>query len=599
MSKILFSRVAALFVAVFLFSFAHMAYAGESVYGALYEVANLEAETGSNTESVVTYYPGDEGFIAITTNQEQGGVAEWFVSDAQGITWERAETNPLEEYSCQQPGRHGVVMFDGEVYFGAACEDGATVFKLTGINTVERVHVKEATEIQVEFSDPNQNPDQQDPNQEEPDQEGDCPTEDGTDQENPDQQPDQGGDLQTTTIGDPNQGDPDQQDPNQEGDCPSQELGDGGGIDTNFPTAAVVGENIYMFYNGGYSVFDGESWSDVTDTEGQPDGVPLEASDELDGVIYLAFTSGEVMAFDGSSYETIAEDFIDGYGTNLPAVEVFNGHVYVGSDAGDGSGARLYGYDLNADEPEWEEVVTLDNEDSIINKMEASMEVDGVQVLTFYTSNATTGTNIYYLDAEGTIGSMVNSGLGEENAENNREVVSITSRVVTDGSIDRTVMVFGTQNTEDETKLFVLMLGTDFAIEKTNVDVLSAPVVKEQPAEGTEVDEKATSSKRKSQKTTKLKTQRGKTFVLQIKKADVVKGDVYSLWVNGEKVAEKTATSKHAITLKYKKGKNWKAGKKVIVYIGHQVSYGQGDDELLSTNTILGDAITVNVSKKK
>lgn len=109
-----------------------------TLYGSLYEVGNLESPTtpGNNFESILMYYPGTDGFIAVTSSADGSSDSELWVSDVFGTNWEIVDPNPLDEYNCRQPGRHGTHIYNDEVYFTAACEDGALIFKLTGQDSV-------------------------------------------------------------------------------------------------------------------------------------------------------------------------------------------------------------------------------------------------------------------------------------------------------------------------------------------------------------------------------------------------------------------------------------------------------------------------------
>lgn len=336
-----------------------------------------------------------------------------------------------------------------------------------------------------------------------------------------------------------------------------------------YPTGVVLNDKMYMFFDGGFTTFDGTTWIDTVDAVGQVAGVPLETSGEQDGYSYVAQTSGEVQKFDGISFETIGEDYLEGVqfspDYNLPAIEVYNNTVYVGNQDFT-NGATLFRYTGGTS---WEEVVTLDAADTIINKMQLS---DDSHYLVFYTSNADTGTNIYAIDEDDNLIQLIDSGLGGTNPENNNEVVSIVNRTVTDGGVDKQIMLFATQNQVDQTKIFAMNLDDDLAIDAASSAVISSAK--------------------------KAYTQAGRVFTYKISKAKVKKGAVYSLWINGKKVDYRKATTKKKITLKYKGAKNKEAGDTFSVKIGVRYSYGQGDDQIKANNLIKGSALKVTVQRQ-
>lgn len=336
-----------------------------------------------------------------------------------------------------------------------------------------------------------------------------------------------------------------------------------------YPTGTILNDKIYMFFDGGFTAFDGTTWIDTIDAVGQVSGVPLETSSEQDGYIYLAQTSGEVQKFDTFSYVNIGENFLEGLDSNpehnLPAVEVYNNTVYVGNQDFT-NGASLFRY---VDDMNWEEVVNLPAEDRIINKMQLSDEIDGSPYLVFYTSNADTGTNIYAIDEEDNLIQLIDSGLGGTNPANNSEVVSIVNRTVTDGSTNKQVMLFATQNQVDQTKIFVMNLDDDLAIDAASAAIISAAK--------------------------KAYTQAGRTFIYKISKAKVKKGATYSLWVKGKKIDQKIAKTKKKITLRYKGAKNKTAGDTFSVRIGVKYAYGQGEDQVKANNIIKGQSLKVTV----
>ncbi|MFH0818398.1 MAG: hypothetical protein V1898_00155 [Patescibacteria group bacterium] len=342
-----------------------------------------------------------------------------------------------------------------------------------------------------------------------------------------------------------------------------------------YPTASLLNGNLYMFFNGGYTVFDGSTWEEVTDAEGQVDGVPLEVSSEQDGFVYEAQTTGQVQIFDGTTLDTIGENYLEELtispDANLPAIEAFNDKVYVGN-ADFANGASIFRYDGST----WDEYYQLGSEDSIVNKMQLSDEIDGSNYLVFYTANSTLGTTIYAINEQEDVIQLINSGLGGNDPENNSEVVSIVNRTVSDNGTEKDIMLFGTKNMIDNGKVFVLDLGTDLAINASRGNVISAP--------NTMAVKKAT-------------TKKGKVFKYKIRKSLVKKGEVYSLWINGKQVAKKKASKKKAVTLTYKKVKYKKVGESFNVKIGVKHIYGTGDNRTLARNVILGKRIKVTVRK--
>lgn len=532
--------------------------ADQSVYGALYQAGHLEGDS-SNSESVMLYYPEEDGFIALTTNNDG---AEWWTSDRLGLNWARLEAadNPLTDYSCRQPGRHAAVLFNDTYYFGAACSEGASVFKLTGIDAAERIHVKsdqsEGASFNTTANEPGGNP---------------PPGDDGED------------------LGDnPNDGQP--------GDQPGN--GDGEQTGGGYPTATVLNDVLYLFYDGGFTRCGTDDvCEDVEDAENQPANVPLEVSAETDGLIYAAFTDGSVLSFDGTSYDFIGT--VEGV-TNLPAIEVYNGDIYVGDL--NSEGASLYRY--NEESGEFDTVLTLEEQDQIVNKMQLSDEIDGKQYLVFFTANAEVGSRILAVDESGAVVQLVDSGLGGENPENNAEVVSIVNRTVMDGNVEKQIELFGTKNEEDQTKVFVLNMGTDLDVPITSDSVVVPPANDEEETvdEGDEVVEGQAffalhKAQKKGKAKGKVKLTRGQALKVIIKRSEVYAGDKFTLWVNGKQVAAKTAKKRTAITLMYKKTSKYKAGKTIEVQIGVQRAYGQGDDRQVSSNVILSNVQKVTIKK--
>lgn len=464
-----------------------------SVYGALYQTAHLEAADGSNLESVVTYLPGTDGFIAITTNET--GV-EWWTSDELGLIWTKSVTNPMEGLGCTQPGRHSVVITDDASYFGADCTAGPTIIKITGLETIEVLHTNTLT-----------------------------------------------------TAG--------------------------------YPAAAVIGDDVYMFFNGGYTVCSEDVCTDVDDATGQPTGVPLEVAVE-DTIAYLPIGEG-VYTFDGTSYTQIGDGYLEGLeegcNCNLPAIGVFNGDVYVGNQDFD-NGATLFKYDpedADGDGELWESAHQFAVSDMIINKMQLSQEIDGSNYLVVYTSNADEGTGIFAVQEDGTILSLVDSGLGGDNPTNNTEVVSIVNRTVDDSGESKKIMLFATQNYTDQSKIFVLNLDADLAVDVSADNVLS------------------TSQTRSAKAITSASINEGSVLKVKIPKSQVNAGDRFILYVNGDKVDSVKASTKSSITLKYKGAKELPSGTTLKVKVGVRRAYGSGEDLIRSENIITGERVKVKI----
>lgn len=491
----IFRLLTASFGAVGLLGLASVVSAADaSVYGALYQTAHLEATDGSNKESIVTYLPGTDGFIAITTNDTG---SEWWTSDELGLTWTMSETNPIGDLDCSQIGRHSVVITDDASYFGADCDTGPSIIKITGLGSAEVIHSNTLT-----------------------------------------------------TAG--------------------------------YPTATVLGDQIYMFFNGGYTMCESDVCEDSMDAVGQPDAVPLEAA-VMDEVAYLPFNNGTVTTFDGTSYTEIGNEYLEGLeagcNCNLPAVGINNGTVYVGNQDFD-NGATLFQYDpddADGDGELWEVAEELSSSDTIINKMQKSQEIDDSNYLVFYTANGDTGTGIYALDEDGNTFSLIDSGLGGENPTNNMEVVSIVNRTVDDNGTSKKIMLFATQNYTDQTKIFVLNLDADLAVDVTTDSVVT------------------TSTDRVAQAVTVAAIAEGTVLRVRIPKSQVNKGDVFLLYVNGEKVDRVKATSKSAVTLKYAGAKNLPSGTKMKVKVGVRRAYGTGAAQLRSENIIKGARASVKI----
>ncbi|MBI2415242.1 MAG: hypothetical protein HYV33_01100 [Candidatus Kerfeldbacteria bacterium] len=515
--------------------------ANSTVFGALYEVAHLEASVGANTESVLGFIPDQAGFFAYTTNSDSAEL--WVAEDALGLEWAQADTNPLAEHTCGQIGRHTMLMYNNATYFAANCEDGNHVFQQTDLTSATIVH----TNL----------------------------TEDSNDQ-----QP-------TAAIqeGEPLPPPPDQQNPDQ----PDQ----GNNMNTSYPTAAVVGtednQQLVMFFTGGVSLWDGTTWSDRTDLPGQPTGVPLEASQpDPNGLIYLAFTSGEVMSFDGATYVTIGEGYLEDIsgeqtmGYNLPAVAVFNNHVYVGNQDVD-NGASVFAYDLAATEPTWEEIVQLESSDEIINKMTLSHTFGtDRQYLALFTSNGEFGTRTLALNTDNELMQLIDSGLG--GGADEREVVSVANRTITDNGKNKKVLLFGTQNSTDQSRIYVLHLDEQLPIEPTEeTTILSAPK--------TNAVLSLFASK------TKTVTAKGEVFRLKVSSKSISKGDQLILYINDKEVDRIKVKDVAAAVLKYKGARKLKVGDTFTVSLGRRAAYGTAAEQQLASNIVEGSTMKVKVKK--
>lgn len=512
-----------------------------SVFGALFEAGHLADTTAvedvsvqtnsdepsdilsGNTDSVLMFEPNSDGFVAITSNDAG---AQWWTSDAYGLNWIQAEVNPLAEYDCIKVGRHSVEVFNEEVYFGAQCEHGATVFKLTGLNSAELVHTygSNTTEPVAIQSKQSQNTNQN----EEP------------------------------------------------------------VLATQYPTGAVVNEQVVMFFNGGFSKSsDGETWQDITDAKNQPSiGVPLEASTEHDNIIDVAFTSGEVATFDGDNYTIIGENYLEDLSedanANLPAIEFFDSNLYVGNQDSK-NGASIFRYDStdsDVDGITWEEILQLSEANGIVNKMEISEPIDAKQFLVYFTSNGKEGTNIAALNESNEQIPLIMNGLGGENPEHNQEVVSLTKRIIQDGDHAKQIMLFSTKNQIDQTKIFILQLGNDLAYTPSQNEIISSP------------DNESTQALQTKGKYKTVTTTRGLTFTIRIPADEVQIGDVYTLFVNGKAVQRVKATGA-TVELNYAKASTLKKGGSFRVEVGRKVSYGEAEDSIMSRNIVKGSKLNV------
>ena len=252
-------------------------------------------------------------------------------------------------------------------------------------------------------------------------------------------------------------------------------------------------------------------------------------------------------------------------------MEVFNDTVYVGNSmAGSETGASLYKYDVAS--ATWVEVTQFDSDNRIVNKMQLSPTFGSNQFLIVFVANGVEGVNIFAVDQDDNIIELIDAGLGGTDPENNTEVVDVIRRDVTVGSTTYQVMLFSTQNRDDETKVFILTLGDDFAFTPTDTHVSA-----------------------KNKKKADVHLSEGSVLKVRVPKKKVSKGDVFTLWVDGEKVATKTAKGKGVVTLRYKAAKKLDSGDTFQLQIGRRMSYGTGDAQLLARNIILGDELTVQI----
>lgn len=526
-----------------------------SVYGALFEAGNLVAENdGSNNEAVVFYVPSVDGFIAATTNQGEnnagdGGGAPPDDDGNQGQQPKAEEGQPGEESNTGSEwwtaNKYGL---DWKIADSNPLEEyGCTQVGRHGVAFLnDEVYIGAACEA---------------------------------------------GGLIFKVTG------------LEEAEVVFTRTAADGQIAAGYPTAAVLEGTMYFFFNGGFvKSDDGVSWEEVTDTEGEPDdqsAVPLEASSPKDGVLYVAFTNGDVMIFDGDSYTKIGEDYLEqdttqqqegGY--NLPAIEIFDGNIYVGNQD-TGSGASIFERAIDDEDTSndaWEEIIEAGVDNTIINKMEISEPIDGQRYLVYFTSNGQVGTQVTAIGPDNEEIPLIESGLGGDSAANNREVVSLTSRVVKEGEKELLVMVFGTQNTTDQTKIYVLNIGgEEMAVTPTEEEIISAPV-EEEPVE--ETDETTASLRAKAD----VYTAKGEIFKLKVDASQVTVGDIFTLYVNGKKVDQVKAKSTKVI-LKYVAAKKLKNGKTFKVEVGRKLAYGKGDSQALSVNIVKGATTVVGVKK--
>ncbi|MCW1930230.1 MAG: hypothetical protein KIH62_002835 [Candidatus Kerfeldbacteria bacterium] len=361
-----------------------------------------------------------------------------------------------------------------------------------------------------------------------------------------------------------------------------------------YPASGVVNDTLYMFYNGGFTQYDGTTFTDVEDATGQTAGTPLEVTRAIDGVAYLPQVDGSVQTFDGSTYTTIGEDYledaIDSSNHNLPSAAIFNGTVYVGNQDFD-NGATLFAYDptdADTDSELWEVAATFDAEDTIINKMQVSQRVDGDRYLVIYTANAATGSNIYVMDTTGDVQKLVDSGLGETSPEYNVEVISAVRRTVTYGIVEKDIMLFATKNLTDQTKVFVLNLDTRLAFDALPARIISA-------VEDAGVGGSSRMRAQSMDSTPTATTAVGEEFVYKIKKKRVQTGALYSLWIDGVQVDEVVGYKGYPVTLSDANVANLESGDTFEMQVGVQPVYGRKAGKVLATNVIMGDPLTVTV----
>lgn len=507
-----------------------------SVYGALFQAGHLEdtstilmaedpqdpppppdepdsqsendTDVQGNSEAVLLYHPGTDGFVAITTNRAG---AQWWTSNKFGLNWTQSTTNPVTERNCTQAGRHSVQLFNGEMYFGLTCESDALIFKLTGLETAELVH--------------------------------------------------------TLTVAPPE-----------------------GMMAPGYPTSTVVNDTLVLFFNGGYSKStDGKTWIDVTTAKNQPDNesIPLEAGTTHDGIVDVAFTTGQVATLDitTDTYTITGEHYLESGntastqvgGASLPAIEHYNNTVWVGNQDMT-NGASIFKYDTAASN--WIEAKQLDQNDTIVNKMELSHKINDTNYLVYFTSNAKVGTNIVGIGPDDNFINLVDSGLGGKNPENNTEVVSLIERNIKVGNKTLDIMLFGTQNKTDQTKIFALQLGGDLAFSPTSQDVLS--------------DQKTLQGVH-SLRPTELFTTYGQPFRIEVDGAQISTGDIFTLFINGQKVQRRRAKNGNRLVLKYDAAQYLNSGDSFTVQIGRKLGYGPRNGRVLSRNMVKGNVLQVIV----
>lgn len=507
-----------------------------TVYPALYEAAFLEAAEGLNSEVVVGSVPGVDGYFGYTTNDS--GVELWIAEDNTALAW-GLSTNPLSDYNCQRVGRHSLIVFKGETYFAASCEAGNYILRQTDLTTAEIVHTNTVSPASVGVNDPL---------------------------------------------------------PPPPGDEPGEEPENPGNSSGGYPTATTVGvgdnEMLAMFANGLVSLSsDGDTWTDHTSSLDPLPGmyasnsVPLEAtSPDANGVVYLPFTSGEVMSFNGTEFVTIGENYLESGETtngNLPAVGINGDTLYVGNQDMT-NGASIFAYDLTAEDSGWEEVAQLSSDDTIVNKMglSAAFGGDDRQYLIFYTSNGKVGTGVYSINSDNVVERLLPEGLGGGSDE--REVVSITNKTITDNGVKKKVMLFGTQNTADGTRIYVMQLAEDLPVESTTeTTIVSAP------------EEVVAAILAKSKYTTAF----GEPFKLKVSNKVITKGDRLTLYVNDEMVDKVLVKDVKNTVLKWKGASKKKVGSTFTVSVGRKPVYGSGDNKQLSSNTVTGESMKVKVVK--
>lgn len=360
-----------------------------------------------------------------------------------------------------------------------------------------------------------------------------------------------------------------------------------------YPTASVIGDTLFMYYNGGFTQYDGTTFTDVENASGQTGGTPLEATRAINGIAYLPQVDGSVQTFDGTTYTTIGEGYLEGAeaGTNhnLPSAAYFNGTLYVGNQDFE-NGATLFAYDENdvdADSELWEVAAEFESEDMIINKMQVSQRVDGDRYLVIYTANGTTGSNIYVMDTAGTVQKLVDSGLGETDPQHNTEVLSAIRRTVRYGLIEKDVMLFATKNHTDQTKIFVLNLDTRLAFDALPERIMS---VVEESGLG------SSSMRAQSMDDAPVATTAaGEELVYKIKKKRVQTGALYSLWIDGVQVDEVVGRKGYPVMLSAENIAELEAGDTFEMQIGVQPVYGRKAGKVRSTNVIMGEPLTVTV----
>lgn len=535
-----------------------------TLYGSLYEVAELESAPGEvtpgdnrsgNYESVVMAVKDYSGsttlkrFLAVTHN-DVGGV-DLFYSDEYALNWEEIdlvikENNEeiQDEVRCTNVGRHSLQLFNEDVYFSFHCTPYPLIIRV----------------------------------------------QDGT--------TDTGGEPWFEVV--------------YNDDTTSGGLGVGAA-----PTAANIGQYLYFFMNQDViRSSDGENWEEVTPVN-YPTGSPLEASRSLIDVegekyIILPFGNGEVYKFYGTdaslpSMTLIGSGFLnDSHAKNLPSTGVFQGEAYVGSQNSD-DGARLSKWDGEGTTT-WTDVVdysSVDPNNTIINKMVNTQNFNNDRYLIFFTANQTDGTEVSAVDKTGSLVQLVDNGLGGTDSDNNNEVVSAIKQTTMGTTDDQPIVIFATQaldTTVSETKIFLLQLSTMYAtnpaLDYFNEDVdfgSSATITGFGVAAKTKNKNRVALLSEGEVLTVtvpKKKVRDGYRYFLQVKQLEEDTSTTSSSWTT---VDSATGEKNSPVQLEYTGAQNKSAGDKFHIRILTQTAYGPEGDRVLATKKHAGNARLVKV----